>query len=488
MKRPAIWLALGLILTLIVVGAACSSDDEPSDTSVDTPVDTPADTAPAPADPESVARGGAMYDKWWKIADGATEPTGDMPVWAAQSSNTRSGADTWRCKECHGWDYEGVDGAYSSGSHKTGFAGVLNAGDSNSAAELVAILKGGDNADHDFSSVLSDADLEDLANFINEGLISHAPLIDYDLKEPIGADLANGETLFTATCSVCHGSDGILIDFHEGTGVTGVANDNPWETLHKIRFGNPGTGMPQTYLLDWSLQDQVDVLGYAQTLLDADPESIARGGAMYDKWWAVADGATEPTEDQALWATQSSNTRSGKDTWRCKECHGWDYEGADGAYASGSHYTGFPGVLSAGDSNTAAELLAILKGGNNADHDFSSVLSDADLEDLANFINEGLVDHAPLIDYAAKAPIGADLANGESLYAATCAVCHGSDGILIDFHEGTGVTGVANDNPWETLHKIRFGNPGTGMPQTYLLDWSLQDQVDVLGYAQTLLD
>jgi len=37
-----------------------------------------------------------------------------------------------------------------------------------------------------------------------------------------------------------------------------------------------------------------------------------------------------------LWATQSSNTRSGKDTWRCKECHGWDYMGVDGAYGSGS--------------------------------------------------------------------------------------------------------------------------------------------------------
>ena len=27
-----------------------------------------------------------------------------------------SGSDTWRCKECHGWDYMGVDGAYAGGS------------------------------------------------------------------------------------------------------------------------------------------------------------------------------------------------------------------------------------------------------------------------------------------------------------------------------------------------------------------------------------
>jgi thiosulfate dehydrogenase len=24
-----------------------------------------------------------------------------------------------------------------------------------------------------------------------------------------------------------------------------------------------------------------------------------------------------------LWASQSSNTRDGSTTWRCKECHGW---------------------------------------------------------------------------------------------------------------------------------------------------------------------
>ena len=37
----------------------------------------------------------------------------------------RAGADTWRCKECHGWDYAGKDGAYGSGDHRTGIVGVL---------------------------------------------------------------------------------------------------------------------------------------------------------------------------------------------------------------------------------------------------------------------------------------------------------------------------------------------------------------------------
>ncbi|MEE8353812.1 MAG: cytochrome c, partial [Dehalococcoidales bacterium] len=277
MKRRTIWLVLALTLTLIVIAGACSS-------------------TPEPAEPESIARGGAMYDKWWKVADGASEPTSDQALWSTQSLNSRSGSTTWRCKECHGWDYQGADGAYASGSHKTGFAGVLDAGDSNSAAELVAILKGGDNADHDFSSVLSDAALEDLANFINEGLIDDKPHINYSTKKVVGANLSNGQSLYDGTCAACHGANGLTIDI-EGAGVSTIANGNPWETLHKIRFGHPGTAMPATYLLGWSVQDQVDVLGYAQTLPEVDPASVARGGAMYDKWWKVATGASEPTAD-----------------------------------------------------------------------------------------------------------------------------------------------------------------------------------------------
>jgi thiosulfate dehydrogenase len=52
---------------------------------------------------------------------------------------------------------------------------------------------------------------------------------------------------------------------------------------------------------------------------------------LYDSWWTVT-GTDRPTTDQPLWQTQTTNTRTGADTWRCKECHGWDYQGKDGAY------------------------------------------------------------------------------------------------------------------------------------------------------------
>ena len=57
---------------------------------------------------------------------------------------------------------------------------------------------------------------------------------------------------------------------------------------------------------------------------------------------------------------------------------------------------------------------------------------------------------------------------------------------MLKFDDVKVVGTLANDNPWETLHKIRFGHPGTPMPRTLELGWSTQDAVDVLGYTQTL--
>ena len=68
-----------------------------------------------------------------------------------------------------------------------------------------------------------------------------------------------------------------------------------------------------------------------------------------------------------------------------------------------------------------------------------------------------------------------------------CAVCHGFDGKTINFgdqDEPEFVGTIAADNPWEFLHKARFGQPGVGMVALNVLP--IQDLVDILAYAQTL--
>lgn len=207
--------------------------------------------------------GGSLYDKWWKV-NGGTEPTTDFSVWASQSTNARSGADTWRCKECHGWDYVGKDGRYSSGSHFTGFDGVWDQRTEHMEDVFDAIK--GEGTNHDLSAVLSDYDIADLTKFILEGLFDMSLYINDGLAT---GDEGNGQGLYNSNCASCHGADGNNIDFKSSDGVQGIGwltMDNPQESLHKIRFGHPGSAMPS--MLEKGLTDteQGDILAYGQTL------------------------------------------------------------------------------------------------------------------------------------------------------------------------------------------------------------------------------
>jgi thiosulfate dehydrogenase len=215
---------------------------------------------------------------------------------------------------------------------------------------------------------------------------------------------------------------------------------------------------------------------------------LSRGGLIYDKWWEFTK-VEEPTVDHPLWITQSTNTRSGGTTWRCKECHGWDYKGEQGAYSSGSHYTGFSGVYESFVKMSEDELVGVLKGSTNPDHDFSSVMSDKSISDLAVFLKEGIIDMSLYINYDDKTVINADLNNGEKIYKRSCKMCHDNDGKKKNFgteEKPVFVGNVANSNPWETLHKIQFGQPGSNMYSLVDFETEIQDAVDVLAYAQTL--
>ncbi len=217
----------------------------------------------------SLAKGGVLYDKWWTAA-GVTAPSGNQPLWASQTTNTRTGTATWQCKECHGWDYKGIGGAYGSGSHKTGFVGVYRAATTMSTDQLVQVLKGSLNASHNFSPALNDQSLTDLANFLRAGIINDTLYIDYATKKPsVAVDATKGKQRYDANCAACHGADGKQLNFGTAEApeyVGTLASGNPWEFLHKVRAGQPGTTMPSAIVSGWSIQDVLDTLAYSQTL------------------------------------------------------------------------------------------------------------------------------------------------------------------------------------------------------------------------------
>jgi cytochrome c553 len=232
----------------------------------------------------NIPRGGALFDNWFK-ALGKSPPPGNMPIWSRQTTNTLSGQDTWRCVTCHGWDYQGKDGAYRSGTNYTGFPSVYKQVQDMSEAEIVAHLKGSKDPSHNFSAYIDDTSLNDLAGFLKNALIDDSQYIDLVTLKVIGGNAAHGKVLYDQQCATCHGTDGqkkTLV--YQGQNVTlgTLAVVDPWRFLHKTRFGTPGTPMVIGYDLGWTPQDGRDVLLYAQgfpggSLTSQNPPVIGQG-------------------------------------------------------------------------------------------------------------------------------------------------------------------------------------------------------------------
>ena len=221
----------------------------------------------------------------------------------------------------------------------------------------------------------------------------------------------------------------------------------------------------------------VSIIAASQAVFAADEiSSIARGGKLYDKWYAVI-GADSPGETHPAWPA-SNTKKKGSTTHRCKSCHGWDLMGKDGAYASGSYKTGIAGLGHlAGKSN--ASVIAAIK---SPVHGYDGKMSDQDFADLANFVTRGQIDMGAVIDGESKQARGGDKARGQAYYNTVCAGCHAESGKEPDDMPPLGQ--LSNKNPWEVLHKIQNGQPDEPMPAMRAFD--LQVSRDILSYLQTL--
>lgn len=235
-----------------------------------------------------------------------------------------------------------------------------------------------------------------------------------------------------------------------------------------------------------------------------------RGGALWDRWWLVED-VLEPVEpgfglapDTPDWVQSSSvpadnpryvqnpagNLRRGPDTWRCAECHGWDYAGKSGEYGVGSlHYTGFGGVWSQRDADPAVLYESIAVGTDGSPgHAFARVLAPLDIADLVKFIREGTVPRSDFVNAAGQAH--GDLERGLGYLAANCSDCHGEDGRKLNLAEGDEseryLAEIAVVEPARFVHKVRFGEPDNSMPNAKALHFGLAEVADVLAYSRTL--
>jgi len=402
----------------------------------------------------SIARGARLYENW---ATEAVAREQALPNPAFKTKDVRvDPAETWRCVTCHGWDYKG----------DLGFTGIRDQKGGN-ADEVVALLR---KSPHNLGDLLHESDLVDLANFVTRGQVDVAPLIESARQQK---SAANWQNVFATTCANCHGMDGGLKRSVAQLGET--ARKTPAKVIHVVLNGHAGGDMPALRAFGEGMA--VGMLAYLQTLPSPNlAASIANGGRLYDDW----QGATG--RRQALSHPAYPKTAQYADvptiTWRCKECHGPDYKGSQGQYATGPHATGIKGIRSMAGADPD-QVTAVLR---NRTHLFGAVLKYRDLQDLANFVSKGQVDMDGFIDPKSRKARG-DAKRGEAFYQTICVVCHGREGRFVAKRS---LGNRARQDPWESLHAMLNGHPDDNMPALRELDQKVV--TDILSYVQTLQD
>jgi mono/diheme cytochrome c family protein len=405
-------------------------------------------------DPASVVRGGRLYDNW--IAETkAKAPNHANPAFKTSALRVAR-PDSWRCVECHGWDYKGNHGVKGIQGRQKG-----------DPTAIAALLK---DANHGYDELLDEHDRIDLANFVASGQTDMNRLVGLAQRAKSGQTSA--PKVFATVCSVCHGLDGDRL--REIAPLGDSARQRPAEVMHVSINGHPGGNMPALRTL--GEDTAVNMLVYLQTLRGLNlVASVANGGRLYDDWQLHTGGQRQALAHPA-YPPKAYYANAANETWRCKECHGWDYKGDQGQYAKGNHATGIVGIRAMADSDPG-RTLAVLRG---TSHHFGAVLKHRDLQDLANFVSYGQVDMDTVIDPKTGLSRG-DAAKGQPHYRTMCAGCHGLEGHFVaKRHLGK----VSRGDPWHSLHNMLNGHPDDTMPALRELDRNVTK--DILAHIQTL--
>ncbi|MFN2146672.1 MAG: c-type cytochrome, partial [Anaerolineales bacterium] len=218
-----------------------------------------------------------------------------------------------------------------------------------------------------------------------------------------------------------------------------------------------------------------------------DPAYI-RGGRLYTAWDRVTNLTTPIAQQNPLWPKETPNQVPAVLTWRCVNCHGWDYRGSEGKTLGAVFRTmGYPDLFGY-TAKPIEEILPALNGELNPDHDFTAYLNEEDLKDLAAFLSQGLVVPELIADPGTFKVTGMR-DNGEDAYFEQCAYCHGTEGEEINLNtdeKPVFLGDVAWGNPWLMVHTIRFGHIRTVVPAGIRLGLPFSTQIDIAAYAQSL--
>jgi mono/diheme cytochrome c family protein len=236
----------------------------------------------------------------------------------------------------------------------------------------------------------------------------------------------------------------------------------------------------------------------------------ARGGQLYDCWWALEpyrssfvpddrstvgtyDGRGGPNGDGTLNDERGERIENAGHDYRLKNFFGWDLRGAAGLYGPKHHNKPF--VLAAdllASSDDANELSERLRRGGEGLPAFGQVLEEADLQNLAHFIvrvRDGALarpDQIYLLEEGAPKSYrlreGADPARGREFYAKACSRCHGRDGRTKVIDDAFSVGSHARTAAYEDWFKILSGQPGTAMGR------QLPAGLDGAAQGQLILD
>ncbi len=226
--------------------------------------------------------------------------------------------------------------------------------------------------------------------------------------------------------------------------------------------------------------------GFYQSYLYGVPDNpsedwvLAYGGRLYDLWWVVL--LVDPPAGRHP-SYPKAGVAPDLETWRCVSCHGWDYRGAEGNFASGPNYTGIKGI----NGKVGADPKEIERILRDPVHGYTEdMIPDNAISALALFVSKGQDDPTAQINTTTRRVSGRP-DEGRRLFQTVCAICHDFDGRAYITGEGDGLNtlgAIANSDPWRALHKLSNGQTYADMPALRAL--GRQSLMDLLAYVQTL--